>query len=51
MNQELKRLISLQEIDDQIYEIESLAGDLPNKVKNKEALANPDILNEFKNLK
>ena len=36
MNQELKRLISLQEIDDQIYEIESLAGDLPNKVKNKE---------------
>ena len=36
MNQELKKLISLQEIDDQIYEIESLAGDLPNKVKNKE---------------
>ena len=34
MNQELKKLISLQEIDDQIYEIESLAGDLPNKVKN-----------------
>lgn len=36
MNQELKKLISLQEIDNQIYDIESLAGDLPNRVKNKE---------------
>ena len=36
MNQELKKLISLQEVDDQIFEIESLAGDLPNKVKKKE---------------
>jgi len=37
MNQELEKLISLQEVDNQIYEIESLAGDLPNKVKNKES--------------
>jgi len=36
MNQELKKIISLQEVDNQIYDIESLAGDLPNKVKSKE---------------
>lgn len=36
MNQELENLISLQRIDNEINMIESLAGDLPKKVSNKE---------------
>lgn len=36
MNQELENLISLQTIDSQILDIESLAGDLPQKVAKKE---------------
>ena len=36
MDQELKKLISLQDVDGQINDIESLAGDLPNRVENKE---------------
>ena len=32
MDQELKKLILLQGVDNQIYDIESLAGDLPNIV-------------------
>ena len=37
MDQELKKLILLQEVDNQIYDIESLAGDLPNRVEKKES--------------
>jgi len=37
MNQELKKLISLHGVDDQIHNIESLAGDLPNRVQKKES--------------
>ena len=37
MDQELKKLISLQSVDDKIRDIESLLGDLPNKVENKES--------------
>ena len=37
MDQELKKLISLQDVDGQINDIESLAGDLPNRVENKES--------------
>ena len=37
MNQELENLISLQTIDSQILDIESLAGDLPQKVAKKES--------------
>ena len=37
MDQELKKLISLQAVDNQIQEIESLSGDLPNRVENKES--------------
>ena len=36
MDQELKKLISLQSVDDKIQEIESLSGDLPNRVEKKE---------------
>tara|TARA_B100000700_G_C14993349_1_gene832446 strand:- start:1142 stop:1861 length:720 start_codon:yes stop_codon:yes gene_type:complete len=36
MNQELENLISLQNIDTKILDIESLAGDLPQKVEKKE---------------
>ena len=36
MNQELENLISLQSIDSKILDIESLAGDLPQKVEKKE---------------
>ena len=36
MDQELKKLVSLQDVDRQIYDIESLAGDLPNTVEKKE---------------
>ena len=36
MNQELANLISLQNIDNEINEIKSLAGDLPKKVSIKE---------------
>ena len=36
MDQELKKMISLQDVDNQIYDIESLAGDLPNRVEKKE---------------
>ena len=36
MDQELKKLISLQNVDNQIHDIESLAGDLPNRVEKKE---------------
>ena len=36
MNQELENLISLQHIDSKILDIESLAGDLPQKVEKKE---------------
>ena len=39
MNQELENLISLQTIDSQIFDIESLAGDLPQKVAKKEEIA------------
>ena len=37
MDQELKKLISLQSVDDKIRDIESLSGDLPNRVENKES--------------
>ena len=37
MDQELKKLISLQSVDDKIQEIKSLSGDLPNKVEKKES--------------
>ena len=37
MDQELKKLILLQDVDNQIYDIESLAGDLPNRVEKKES--------------
>jgi len=37
MDQELKKLISLQSVDDKIQEIESLSGDLPNRVEKKES--------------
>ena len=37
MDQELKKLILLQGVDNQIYDIESLAGDLPNRVEKKES--------------
>ena len=37
MDQELKKLILLQEVDNQIYDIKSLAGDLPNRVEKKES--------------
>ena len=41
MNQELEKLISLQGIDSKISDIKSLAGDLPQRVKEKEeALVN-----------
>ena len=36
MNQELQKLISLQEIDNKIFEIESLAGSLPQRIEVKE---------------
>ena len=36
MNQELENLVSLQNIDSKILDIESLAGDLPQKVARKE---------------
>ena len=37
MDQELKKLISLQGVDDKIQDIESLSGDLPNRVEKKES--------------
>ena len=37
MDQELKKLISLQHVDNEIQEIVSLSGDLPNRVDKKEA--------------
>jgi len=36
MNQELENLISLQSVDSKILDIESLAGDLPERVKKNE---------------
>ena len=40
MDQELKKLISLQHVDNEIQEIVSLSGDLPNRVNKKEAQLN-----------
>ena len=40
MDQELKKLISLQHVDNEIQEIVSLSGDLPNRVDKKEAQLN-----------
>ena len=40
MDQELKKLISLQHVDNEIQEILSLSGDLPNRVDKKEAQLN-----------
>ena len=46
MNQELENLILLQQIDSKILDIESLAGDLPQKVDKKEQNLK-DINNEL----
>ena len=36
MDSQLKNLILLQDVDSKIFEINSIAGDLPEKIKRKE---------------